>query len=55
MFTGKGIFIVPSGSVVTGILDMRANKHVLHFLVNGELLLYAIVKIPSEKMYFGVL
>jgi hypothetical protein len=46
--------VVPSGIVVTGILDMRPGKHNLHFLVGFELLPHAFVNIPDEKMQFGV-
>jgi hypothetical protein len=47
-------YIVPYGTVVTGILDMRLGKHDLHFLVGVELLPHAFVNIPDEKMHIGV-
>jgi hypothetical protein len=47
-------YVVPDGIVVTGLLDMRAGKHDLHFLVGVELLPHAFVNIPDEKMHFGV-
>jgi hypothetical protein len=46
--------IVPFGTVVTGILDMRAGKHDLHFVVGVELLPHTFVNIPDEKMHIGV-
>jgi hypothetical protein len=45
---------VPSGTVVTGILDMRPGKHDLHFLVGAELLPHTFVNIPDEKMNIRV-
>jgi hypothetical protein len=39
---------------VTGILDMRPEKHDLHFLVGVELLPHVFVNIPDEKMHIGV-
>jgi hypothetical protein len=42
------------GTVVAGILDMRQGKHVLYFLVGVELLFYAFVNIPDEKIHIGV-
>jgi hypothetical protein len=48
-------YVVPYGTVVTGILDMCPTKHDLHFLVGVELLPHAFVNIPDEKMHFGVL
>jgi hypothetical protein len=53
-FLGGEDHVVPYGTVVTGILDMRAGKHDLHFLVGVELLPHAFVNIPDEKMHFGV-
>jgi hypothetical protein len=50
---GKG-YVVPYGTVVTGILDMRPGKHDLHFLVGVESLPHAFVNIPYEKMHIGV-
>jgi hypothetical protein len=47
-------YVVPYGTVVTGILDMCSGKHDLHFLVGVELLPHAFVNIPDEKMHFGV-
>jgi hypothetical protein len=47
-------YIVPYGTVVTGILDMCPGKHDLHFLVGVELLPHAFVNIPDEKMNIGV-
>jgi hypothetical protein len=47
-------YVVPYGTVVTGILDMRPGKHDLHFLVGVELLPHAFVNIPDEKMHIGV-
>jgi hypothetical protein len=47
-------YVVPYGTVVTGILDMRSGKHDLHFLVGVELLPHAFVNIPDEKMHIGV-
>jgi hypothetical protein len=47
-------YVVPYGTVVTGILDMRPGKHDLHFLVGIELLPHAFVNIPDEKMHIGV-
>jgi hypothetical protein len=47
-------YVVPSGTFVTGILDMRPGKHDLHFLVGVELLPHVFVNIPDEKMHFGV-
>jgi hypothetical protein len=46
---------VPYGTVVTGILDMRAGKHDLHFRVGVDLLPHAFVNIPNEKMHIRVL
>jgi hypothetical protein len=44
-----------SGAVVSCILDVRREKHSLHFVVDGELIPHAIVKIPNnEKMHIGV-
>jgi hypothetical protein len=41
--------------VVRGVLDMRARKHALHFVINDELLPHAIVRIPDgESMHMGV-
>jgi hypothetical protein len=48
-------YIVRSGAVVNCILDMRRDKHSLHFVVDGELLPHAFVNIPNrEKMHIGV-
>jgi hypothetical protein len=47
-------YVVPYGTVVTGILYMRPEKYNLHFLVGVELLPHAIVNIPEEKMHIGV-
>jgi hypothetical protein len=47
-------YVVPCGTVVTGILDMRLGKHDLHFLVGVKLLPHAFVNIPDEKMHIGV-
>jgi hypothetical protein len=46
--------VVPYGTLVTGILDLRPKKHDLHFLVDVELLPHAFVNIPDEKMNIGV-
>jgi hypothetical protein len=47
--------VIPEGGVVSGILDMRKRKRVLHFVVEDELLPHAIVNIPNnEKMHLGV-
>jgi hypothetical protein len=48
------MYVVPYGTVVTGILDMRPGKHYLHFLVGVELLPHAFVNIPDEEMHIGV-
>jgi hypothetical protein len=53
LLDGEG-YVVPDGTVVTGIFDMRAGKHDLHFLVGVELLPHAFVNIPDEKMHIGV-
>jgi hypothetical protein len=53
-FLGGKYYVVPSGTVVTGILHMRPGKHDLHFLVGVELLPHAFVNIPDEKMNIGV-
>jgi hypothetical protein len=45
---------VPCDTVVTGILDMRAGKHNLHFLIGVELLPHAFVNIPDETIHIGV-
>jgi hypothetical protein len=47
-------YVVPYGTVVTGILDMRAGKHDLHFLVDDELLPHVFVNIPNEKIHIRV-
>jgi hypothetical protein len=47
-------YVVPYGTVVTGILHMRPGKHDLHFLVGVELLPHAFVNIPDEKMHIAV-
>jgi hypothetical protein len=47
-------YVVPYGTVVTGILDMSPGKHNLHFLVVVELLPHAFVNIPDEKMHIEV-
>jgi hypothetical protein len=48
-------YIVRSGAVVSGILDMRRGKHLLYFVVDGELLPHAIVNIPdNENIHVGV-
>jgi hypothetical protein len=54
LFLEDNKYIVPFGTVVTGILDMRAGKHDLHFLVGVELLSHTFVNIPEEKMHIGV-
>jgi hypothetical protein len=54
LFLEDNKYIVPYGTVVTGILDMRPGKHDLHFLVSVELLSHAFVNIPNEKMNIGV-
>jgi hypothetical protein len=51
---GGNSYVVPFGTVVTGILDMRPGKQDLHFLVGVELLPHSFVDIPDEKMHFGV-
>jgi hypothetical protein len=53
-FLGGEDHVVPFGTVVTRILDMRPEKHNLHFLVDVELLPHAFVNIPDEKMHIGV-
>jgi hypothetical protein len=54
MLEGKD-YAVRSGAVVSGIFDMRREKHSLHFLVDGELLPHTIVNIPdNKKMHIGV-
>jgi hypothetical protein len=53
-FLGSENYVVPFGTVLTGILDMRSGKHNLHFLVDVELLPHAFVNIPDEKMHIGV-
>jgi hypothetical protein len=46
---------IPSGAVLSSILDMRKEKHSLHFVVDDELLPYAIVNIlNNEKIHMGV-
>jgi hypothetical protein len=46
---------VGSGAIVSCVLDMRKEKHSLHFVVYGELLQHAIVNIPdNEKIHIGV-
>jgi hypothetical protein len=47
-------YYVPCGTVVTGILDMRPQKHNMHFLVGDGILPHAFVNIPDEKMHIGV-
>jgi hypothetical protein len=47
-------YVVPYGTAVTGILDVRPGKHDLHFLVGVELLSHAFVNIPHEKTNIGV-
>lgn len=44
---------VEPNTVVTAVLDMRKNKHTLHFLRGGDLLPHAIVGIPQEEMNTG--
>jgi hypothetical protein len=52
---GDNRYLAPSVAVVSGILDMRKRKRVLHFVVGEELLPHAIINIPSnEKMHIGV-
>jgi hypothetical protein len=53
-YLGGNKYGIPSGTVVTGILDMRSGKHDLHFLVGVELLPHAIVNIPNEAFHIGV-
>jgi hypothetical protein len=53
-FLGGKDYVVPHGTVVTGILDMYPGKHDMHFLVGVELLPHAFVNIPDEKMHIGV-
>jgi hypothetical protein len=53
-FLGGKLYVVPSDTVVTGILDIRPEKHNLHFLVGAELLPHAFVNIPEEKMNIGI-
>jgi hypothetical protein len=53
-FLERKDYVVPCGTVVTGILDMCPGKHNLHFLVGFELLPHAFVNIPGEKMHIGV-
>jgi hypothetical protein len=48
-------YIVRSGAVLRVILDMRSEKHSLHYVVDDELLPHAIVNIPDiEKIHMGV-
>jgi hypothetical protein len=54
LFLDGDYYVVPFGTVVTGILDMRPGKHDLHFLVGVELLPHAFVNIHDEKMHIGV-
>jgi hypothetical protein len=54
LFLGGKDYVVPYGTVVTGILDMRPGKHDLHFLVSVELLPHSFMNIPDEKMNIGV-
>jgi hypothetical protein len=53
-FLGGREYVVPFGTAVTGILDMRFGKHDLHFLVGVELLPHAFVNIPDERVHIGV-
>jgi hypothetical protein len=53
LLEGKG-YVVPYGTVVTGILDMCPGKHDLHFLVGVELLPHAFMNIPDEKVHIRV-
>jgi hypothetical protein len=49
------LYGVPLGSAVRGVLDVRARQHALHFVINDELLPFAIVKIPDdESVHMGV-
>jgi hypothetical protein len=49
------MYIVRSGAVLNSILDMRSGKHSLHFIVDSELLPFAIVNIPNnENIHIGV-
>jgi hypothetical protein len=54
-FSGGKHYVVPFGTVVTGILNMRPGKHDMHFLVGVELLPHAFVNIPDEKFHIGVI
>jgi hypothetical protein len=48
-------YIINSGAIISGILDMRMGKQSLHFLLDDELIPLAVVNIPNnEKMHFGV-
>jgi hypothetical protein len=47
-------YVVPYGTVVTRILDMRPGKHDLHFLVGVELLPRAFVNILDENIHVGL-
>jgi hypothetical protein len=48
-------YVVRSGAVVSCVLDMRKEKHSLHFMVDDELIPHAIVNIANnEKMHIGV-
>jgi hypothetical protein len=51
----KKLYIIPSGAILSSILDMRKGKQSLHFVVDDELLPHAIVNIPNdENIHFGV-
>jgi hypothetical protein len=53
-YLGGNKYGIPHGTILTGILDMRPEKHDLHFLVDVEFKPHAIVNIPNEPIHIGV-
>jgi hypothetical protein len=48
-------YVVRSGAVLNSILDMRKGRQSVHFMVDSELLPYAIVNIAdNENIHIGV-
>jgi hypothetical protein len=53
--SGDDYYVVPSSTVVTGLLDMREGSRHLHFLLDDVLLPHSIVNIPSDdRIHMGV-
>jgi hypothetical protein len=54
-FLGEKYYVICCGDILSNILDMQKEKHILHFIVNNELLPHTIVNILyNENIHIRV-